>query len=212
MATLFEYIEQLKTKHEIRIKIAVPLTDEQIDKIEKHLEKYDAERITAPHKLILQKRPLDFPDLDSAEVQIIDFTAGLPVSNEVLKIEIAKLLNCTERYVVVRHSDDPRETQDDIAKNSLQDDKAGKAKLGTDYEKDEAADKTADELSGDQYNTSLLKELKKLSDERRKNMPKVTDPDVPVSEPEVGDQPGENTTSPLSKSSKPGKQPSFARK
>ena len=162
MATLFEYIEQLKTKHEIRVKIAVPLEDGQLDKIEKHLEKYDAERITAPHKLILQKRPLDFPDLDSAEVQIIDFVAGLPVSNEVLKMEISKLLNCVERYVVVRHATDPRETQDDIAKNSLQDGKAGKAKLGTDYEKDEASGTPAAELSGDNYNTNLLKELKKL--------------------------------------------------
>ena len=198
MATLFEYIEQLKTKQEIRIKIAVPIGDEQIDKIEKHLEKYDAERITAPHKLILQKRPLDFPDLESAEVQIIDFQAGLPVSNEVLKIEIAKLLGCVERYVVVRHANDPRETQDDTAKNSLQNDKAGKAKLGTDYSKEETkADKTPDELSGDKYNTNLLKELKKLADERRKEQPKITDPDVPVSEPEVGDSANTNKRSPV---------------
>lgn len=198
MATLFEYIEQLKTKQEIRIKIAVPIGDNEIDKIEKHLEKYDAERITAPHKLILQKRPLDFPDLESAEVQIIDFQAGLPVSNEVLKIEIAKLLNCVERYVVVRHANDPRETQDDTAKNSLQNDKAGKAKLGTDYSKEEAnADKTPDELSGDKYNTNLLKELKKLADERRKEQPKITDPDVPVSEPEIGDGTSTNKRSPV---------------
>jgi hypothetical protein len=211
MATLFEYIEQLRTKHEIRIKLACPVTDEQIDKIEKHLEKYDAERITAPHKLILQKSPLDFPDLDSAEVQIIDFVAGLPVSNEVLKIEISKLLNCTERYVVVRHSTDPRETQDDIAKNSLnKQDK--QAIIGTDYDKSEGSKTTADEVYGDKFNTGLLKELKKLSDERRKDLPKIADPDVPVSEPQIGDQPKENETSPLTKSGKPGKQPSFARK
>jgi len=79
MANLREYIEQMRTKHEIRIKLACPLSDELNDKIEKHLEKYDAEKITAPHKLILQKRPLDFPNLESAEVNIIDFTAGLPV-------------------------------------------------------------------------------------------------------------------------------------
>ena len=203
MATLFEYIEQLKTKHEIRVKIAVPLEDGQLDKIEKHLEKYDAERITAPHKLILQKRPLDFPDLESAEVQIIDFTAGLPVSNEVLKVEIAKLLNCTERYVVVRHATDPRETQDDVAKNALQNDKAGKAKLGTDYDNSEKNDIKPEEAFGDTYNTNLLKELKKLSDERRKETPKIADPDVPATEPEVGDGAGTQKNSPLTKLVKP---------
>jgi len=202
MATLFEYIEQLRTKHEIRIKLACPVTDEQIDKIEKHLEKYDAERITSPHKLILQKRPLDFPDLESAEVQIIDFVAGLPVSNEVLKIEIAKLLNCVERYVVVRHSDDPRETQDDIAKNSLnKEDK--KPIMGTDYDKSEENEVKPDEAFGDKYNTNLLKELKKVADDRRKDLPKMADPDVPATEPEVGDGTGTQKTSPFTKITKP---------
>jgi hypothetical protein len=195
MSTLLEYIEQLRTKHEIRIKIAVPLKDDQLDRIEKHLEKYDAERITAPHKLILQKRPLDFPDLESAEVQIIDFVAGLPVSNEVLKKEISSILNCVERYVVVRHATDPRETQDDAVKNLLSKEK--QAKLGTDYTTEEAADKKADDLSGDKYNTNLLKELKKLSDERRKDLPKIADPDVPVSQPEFGDGAGTNKRSPV---------------
>lgn len=202
MATLFEYIEQLRTKHEIRIKLACLVTDEQIDKIEKHLEKYDAERITAPHKLILQKRPLDFPDLESAEVQIIDFVAGLPVSNEVLKIEIAKLLNCVERYVVVRHADDPRETQDDIAKNALsKEDK--KPIMGTDYDKSEENAVKPDEVFGDKYNTNLLKELKKVADDRRKDLPKMADPDVPATEPEVGDGTGTQKTSPFTKISKP---------
>lgn len=202
MATLFEYIEQLRTKHEIRIKLACAVTDEQIDKIEKHLEKYDAERITAPHKLILQKRPLDFPDLESAEVQIIDFVAGLPVSNEVLKIEIAKLLNCVERYVVVRHADDPRETQDDIAKNALsKEDK--KPIMGTDYDKSEENAVKPDEAFGDKYNTNLLKELKKVADDRRKDLPKLADPDVPATEPEVGDGTGTQKTSPFTKITKP---------
>ena len=202
MATLFEYIEQLRTKHEIRIKLACPVTDEQIDKIEKHLEKYDAERITAPHKLILQKRPLDFPDLESAEVQIIDFVAGLPVSNEVLKIEIAKLLNCVERYVVVRHADDPRETQDDIAKNALsKEDK--KPIMGTDYDKSEENEVKPEDAFGDKYNTNLLKELKKVADDRRKDLPKLADPDVPATEPEVGDGTGTQKTSPFTKITKP---------
>jgi hypothetical protein len=202
MATLFEYIEQLRTKHEIRIKLACAVTDEQIDKIEKHLEKYDAERITAPHKLILQKRPLDFPDLESAEVQIIDFVAGLPVSNEVLKIEIAKLLDCVERYVVVRHADDPRETQDDIAKNALsKEDK--KPITGTDYDKSEENAVKPDEVFGDKYNTNLLKELKKVADDRRKDLPKLADPDVPATEPEVGDGTGTQKTSPFTKITKP---------
>ena len=201
MANLREYIEQMRTKHEIRIKLACPLSDELVDKLEKHLEKYDAEKITAPHKLILQKRPLDFPNLESAEISIIDFTAGLPVSNDVLRVELSKLLNCTEGYVVVRHATDPRETQDDIAKVALQGEPV--AKLGTDYTKEETGDGKQAELVGDAHRSNLLAELKKMSDDRKKDQPKIADPDVPASEPEIGDGKGTLKTSPFTNITRP---------
>ena len=52
MQTLREYIESLETKHDVRIKLACECSDEMCDKIEKHLEKYDAEKISRPSKTI----------------------------------------------------------------------------------------------------------------------------------------------------------------
>ena len=68
MKTLREYIETMQTKHDVRIKMICDCNDEMCDKVEKHLEKYDAERISRPSKTILMKRPLDFPNVDMAEV------------------------------------------------------------------------------------------------------------------------------------------------
>jgi hypothetical protein len=202
MQTLREYIESLKPKHDVRIKLACDCTDEMCDKIEKHLEKYDAEKISMPSKTILMRRPLDFPQLDMAEIYIIDFTANLPVSTEMLKQELAKLLAVPEGQVVVRMANEPREQEaqhDEEAEKVSNDPKKLEAKLGADYSKDEAPEQKASDLFGDKYNGAFLKELKKLSDDRKKEMkaPKLKDPDIPESKPEIGDSAATNKKSPV---------------
>jgi hypothetical protein len=199
MATLREYIEQMQQKHEIRIKFACEVTDEMMDKIERHLQKYDAEKITSPSKTILQARPLDFPNMDMAEVYIIDFTANLPVSNEMLHQELARILHVNEGEVVVRGVNDTRE----IEQEEIQEKKEEyKVKLGNDYDKSEAGETKVQDLYGDKFNNSLLKELKKISDAKKKEVktPKMPkDPDVPANAPEIGDGKSTNKTSPVAK-------------
>jgi len=200
MSTLLEYINSVKTQHKYRIKLACGCDDAIMDKIEKHLEKYDAEEISNPQKLILQRRPLDFPNLDMAEVHIVDFTANLPVSQDMLRAELSKILRVPEGMIVVRNALEPREQEaehDEEAEKFMKDPKKLEAKLGTDYSKDEGSEVTAEETFGNKYNTNLLKELKKLADDRKKKLetPKVTDPDIPASEPEIGDSPRTNTKS-----------------
>lgn len=202
MATLREYIEQLQQKHDIRIKIACEVTDDMMDKIERHLQKYDVQKVSAPNKTILQARPLDFPNMDMAEIFIIDFACHLPVSTGMLHQELAKLLNVQEGMIVVRNAIEPREIEaehDEEAEKLKKKPEKLEAKLGTDYSKDEAAEQKADDLYGDKFNTSFLKELKKISDSRRKELgqKKVADPDVPTSSPEIGDSKMTNKTSPV---------------
>lgn len=204
MKTLLEYIESIQQKHDIRIKFCHELSDDDMDKVERHLEKYDAEKVSRPTKTILQSRPLDFPNIDMAEIYIIDFTACLPVSTEMLKQELAKLLNLPEGHVVVRNALEPREQEaehDEEGEKFKNKPEKLEAKLGTEYSKDEAPEQKATDLYGDKYNSKFLKELKKLSDDRKKETkaPKIKDPDVPASEPEIGDSTGTNTKSPVSK-------------
>jgi hypothetical protein len=193
MANLLEYIESVKKRYKCRIKLACGCSDEMLDKIERHLEKYDVENISAPQKTILQKRPLDFPQLNTAEVHIIDFVANLPVSLQLLKVEIAELLRVSEGLVVVVNPDEPRETQDNPGKESPTEPLLTKELQATEQE----------ELFGDKFNTNFLKELKAVSDERRKEMPKIVDPDRPASEPLIGDNGDTNKVSPVRKFTAP---------
>lgn len=193
MANLLEYIESVKKRYKCRIKLACGCSDEMLDKIERHLEKYDVENISTPQKTILQKRPLDFPQLDTAEVHIIDFVANLPISLQLLKVEIAELLRVSEGLVVVVNPDEPRETQDNPGKESPTEPLLTKELTATEQE----------ELFGDKFNTNFLKELKAVSDERRKELPKIVDPDRPASEPLIGDTGDTNKVSPVRKFTAP---------
>jgi hypothetical protein len=141
--------------------------------------------------------------MDMAEVYIIDFTANLPVSPEMLKQELVRLLGISESEIVVRMANEPREleAENDEEEEKFKDEKKT-AILGTEYTKDEAPEKKATELFGDKYNSAFLKELKKLSDDRKKELkaPKVIkDPDVPASSPEIGDSAATNKKSPVAK-------------
>jgi hypothetical protein len=195
MATLLEYLESVKKQHKVRIKLACGCSNEVLDKIERHLEKYDVEQVTAPQKTILQKRPLDFPQLDQAEVYIIDFTANLPVSMQQLHSELASMLRVPEGLVVVRSPEDPRETQDD----------SGKTEVTEPLLTTELPATKQEETFGGAFNTNLLKELKAMSDKRKEDLKqtKVTDPDVPATEPEIGDSASTNKTSPVRKFTAP---------
>lgn len=197
MQTLREYIESLQEKQDIRIKLACDCDDDMCDRIEKHLEKYDAEKVSRPTKTILQRRPLDFPQLDMAEVYIIDFTAKLPVSTEMLRQELVKLLGISEAEINVRRANEPREQE--IEQQEEPKKEEYKAKIGADYDKSERAEEKAEDLFGDKYNSAFLKELKKLSDARKKETkaPKLKDPDVPESKPEIGDSAATNKKSPV---------------
>lgn len=193
MATLLEYMESVKKRYKCRIKLACGCSNEMLDKIERYLDKYDVESVSAPQKTILQKRPLDFPQLDTAEVHIIDFVANLPVSLQVLKVELAELLRVSEGLIVVVNPDEPRETQDN----------AGKELATEPLLTQELKASEQEELFGDKFNTSFLKELKAISDERRKELPKIVDPDRPASEPLIGDDGNTNKTSPVRKFTAP---------
>jgi hypothetical protein len=146
------------------------------------------------------KRPMDFPNVEQAEIYIIDFVSNLPVSHEMLHQELSRLLTLPEGSVVVRGVNDVREVEQEQLDKAK--DAPYKSKLENDYSKDEGSGVKADELSGDKYNCNLLKELKKISDAKKKELKTakiVKDPDVPVSAPEIGDSKATHKVSPVAK-------------
>lgn len=169
-----QYIKESEKEYHLRIKTICPITDKEMDKIEHVITKFDPLDITRPKKTILQKNPLDFPFIDSAEVWIIDVTFRLPASPFVLRETLRKALDIPEKWVVVRTYSDPLEDEE-ARENAIKDiDDEAKRRglvpaplLSTDSKYPEANDVDSKTLFGDEYNNSLLNYLNTIEKEKK---------------------------------------------
>lgn len=106
---LYESIRE--KEFNFRIKFVEDLSEDQINALEDVLEKYDLIEMTGPKKTIVQEHPLDFNDIDNAEVFIFHAKTREPVSSYILLQEIRTELDIPEKFVVVRTDNDPLELE-----------------------------------------------------------------------------------------------------
>jgi hypothetical protein len=167
-----QYINEAKKQYHLRLKTIVPLDDEQMDKIEMMVAKYIPTSISRPNKTILQRQPLDFPNLEAAEVYIVDMTFDMPIAPHILRADIRKVLDAPENFVFVRTRAEPGELQSEII-NAMAEIKAEAEKKGLvvaamlndpDYNEAESVDHS--KLYGNEYNASLLGYLGQIEKER----------------------------------------------
>jgi hypothetical protein len=154
----------------------VPIDDAEMDKIDRALAKYKPLDIARPKKTLLQAHPLDFANVENAEVYLIDIVTGLPASSYVLQQELRNVLNCPEKYIVVRAPNEPielnseqlaadREMDADAREKGL----SRKSFLSTDseYRDPSEEDSGAHDAYGNEYNIKLLDYLYAIQKSRK---------------------------------------------
>ncbi len=171
---LKHYIAESEKQYHLRIKTVVPLDHELMDRIERAISKYQPIDISQPKKTIVQKHPMDFPNVETAEVWIIDVTLALPAQTSVMREDVRKALGCNETYVVVRYRNEAIELET-LRQNALGDieeeaERRGlkpAALLSNNPDYIEADEVNGNDLFGTAYNGALLHYLSKVEDERR---------------------------------------------
>lgn len=150
MKNLFEYIQEANKEYKWRVKFAVPVDGEMLDKAERLLAKFDVKKVSPIKKTILQGRPLDFVDAGPSEIYITDVVCGLPCNREAIRELLSNGLNVHVSKIVVRSEHEPLETDREVGEPVDKD----KPLLGSDY------DKTPDPalVYGDKYNQKLVQD------------------------------------------------------
>lgn len=157
------YVAETKTDYKYVLKFAVhEMTDAMIDMLESCLTKYELKSASSFRKTPIQESPLDFPNVKNTPVFMCDLTLGYPGSLDFLRTYICNNLGISPAQLAVYSQNDPRQIETDlyIDRNSPEYREKYKTRLGSDYEE---TDKVA---YGEEYNTSFLKELQKVSKER----------------------------------------------
>ncbi len=156
-----QYLTESEKEHSYRIKFACPVTDDMLDRMETHLKKYEATQISKPKKAIAKSSLMDFKEARGAEITSVDITTKYPVPSYVLSRELAAKCKVGQGEIVVRSPDEELDEQDGKYETKLED---------SDYK--DAQKVKANEHYGDEYNTKFVKELLKVSSDRKKAMEK----------------------------------------
>lgn len=167
---LKQYIAETERVYNYRLKSVIPLDDEAMDRLETAILKYQPIDITRPIKTMLQKNPLDFPNVFAAEVFICDLTLGLPASSYVLQNQIRTALHTSASNIVVRGYNDPTEIETNRLNAMAELDADARDKgleprsvlTDPNYGEFQSTDK---ELYGNAYNSKFLNYLRKVQKE-----------------------------------------------
>ena len=168
MKSFKQYLAESKKSYGFRVKLAQEPTDEQIEKIENHLAKYDLEGgVGAPKKLMLQSAPYDFPQLRGYEIYVMEFKTSRTVSAYQLGIELQNLLGIGDGHMKVRSDQEPLE-QREMEADGVDDE--GRPVLLGDDDYSEAEKIDGADYYGDKYNTSFVQELLKLRKDKEREI------------------------------------------
>lgn len=159
-AKLQDYIMLNRKLYKFVVKVAHEVTDDDMNKLEKMFKKYGLTDITKPEKTIFHTKPIDFPNLECAEIWMFDVTFEYPVTPQFLLEDVKSCLKLPESYIVILNSNSPFIN----AEVSTYTDKDEKSKpLMTSPYKD---DIKGTDYYGDEYNKKLCNAVKKHNKEK----------------------------------------------
>lgn len=160
MKSFKHYLQESKKSWKFKIKTIHELTDDQADRIEKHLMKYDSKGLGAAKKTMLQSVPRDFPQHKGYEVFTYEFETNLSVSGYQVQTEIQNMLGLRDGVFKVKgeHEVDDDEVKQTDVESILAD---------ADYK--EAEKVNSEDFYGDKFNTSFVQELLKLRQQKEKD-------------------------------------------
>lgn len=164
MKRLHHYLMESQKTYEFRMKTVIELSNEQLDKLETHLRKYEAYDIETPKRTIMQSAPLDFYNKGACEVYIIDFKTKLPVSPQILINELVSKMGIGEGDIRIRNRAEPAEELDELHREAHKEgaDQIKKKKaLLLDPEYKEIKNPKADDYHGEKHKTKFMRELEK---------------------------------------------------
>lgn len=173
MKNFYEYLSSVKREYKYKLKLAINVDDEVLDKIERVLKRYDALEISKPKKSILQRNEIDFPDAGPVESWTIAITTERPLVAQQLTNDLKKALNVSEIFIRVRGENEPVAVESRFAEEfAVVDEKVGESEVATLLGNDEVVE---DQVMayGDDYNQSLLNYLAQIQSNRAEEQTKA---------------------------------------
>ena len=151
MKSFTDYLMESKKTWKFKIKTVHELTDEQCDRIEKHLMKYDSNGLGAAKKSILQSAPKDFPQHRGYEVFTYEFETNLSAVSSQIQNEVRSMLGLADNTFKIRGEHEP-DHDDEAEAEAHEEDKSVKG----------------EDFHGEKHIDGFIKDLLNLRKEKEK--------------------------------------------
>jgi len=89
MKSLKQYLAESEKTYNFRLRTVAAMSDEQLDKLESYLARYNVESVSSPKTSIIQKSPAGFGDIGPSAVTTLEIVTKLPSTPNVMQEEIA---------------------------------------------------------------------------------------------------------------------------
>lgn len=159
------YINESSQEYVYKLKFACDdITDEQKNKLENGLAKFDLKNISEFTNTPIQSHPLDFPNVKNTRVHMVTVTLAYPASLDMLRQLVADYTGINLSLVAAYSQNDPREAYTDHANKLANNDwkKDYVPALGSDYEPSDHS-----HLYGEKLKTELMKQHAEKREARR---------------------------------------------
>lgn len=163
MKTFTEYLAESKKYYVHKIKIAGELPENFVDDVKSRLAKYEIASFEQVQKTPIQKLPLDFPELENAEVTIFEVSTEYPTNPQQLEVELKEIGIDASRFRI-RNPNEPSEIEQAVMDSESTDEDKDALLDQSDYDEMSAIEHK--DYFGDDFNKSFLQDLAKTSKER----------------------------------------------
>ena len=128
MKSFKEYLTESTKECSLTLRFAAELTEDDENRIERFLDKYDLISISRTSTTPITKNPLFFSeDISNTKVSKIEIKTGYPVSADILRVQLSDLLEMNMLHIAVHPEGwDPQEKEEDDGEK--------KALLDSDYD------------------------------------------------------------------------------
>lgn len=188
MKNLAAYLTDSEKTYEFKIKFAgIELNNDALDRIEHALRGFDVDKISAPKRLPICDKPMDFPSFGPVEVSIVNATLKYPCTDDQIRAALGNQGRFPLGNIVVVPKNSPEELRREDDEACKKDDEPAtkkKAKLETEIENV----KDAQVQVGMQRVESMLKELESRRmefDAKEKTAKAKTTNDAPMNNKSV---------------------------
>lgn len=157
MKSLKQYLAESEKTYNFRLRTVAEMSDEQLDKLERYLARYNVESVSTPKTSIIQKSPAGFGDIGPSAVTTIEIVTKLPSTPNVMQEEIAAATGVHIGSIRVYNEGEFVEEAEELEEKS---DEEGKSVLAdADYSEAEKVDHS--DNYGNEFVSKFVKNLPK---------------------------------------------------